>query len=74
MALATSVCPHASFIVQDNNNDALKIGREMVSSDKGLENRILYVEHNFFTPQKVVADVYIFRYCLNISLSSEWAD
>lgn len=39
----------------------------MIKADPAFGDRIQFVEHDFFTEQKVVADVYLFRYALPLS-------
>ncbi|RAO70086.1 uncharacterized protein BHQ10_006098 [Talaromyces amestolkiae] len=72
------ICPQTKFIVQDMSVDAMDLGRENVtflsSSDSSspyhdLNSRITFATHNFFTEQKTLADVYIFRHILH-----DWDD
>ncbi|XDG05996.1 hypothetical protein ABKA04_005611 [Annulohypoxylon sp. FPYF3050] len=61
--------PEATFIVQDNNLSALEMGRRTVAANPSLESRIQFMKHNFFEPQPVTADVYIYRHVLH-----DWND
>ncbi|KAI0139059.1 putative O-methyltransferase [Hypoxylon sp. NC0597] len=61
--------PDATFIVQDNNLSALEMGRRAAASDPSLQSRISFTEHNFFKPQPVQADIYIYRHILH-----DWND
>lgn len=61
--------PQAKFIVQDSNIAALDMGREDVENDSDLKARISFDEYDFFTPQPVEADIYIFRHILH-----DWND
>lgn len=61
--------PQAKFIVQDNNIAALDMGRRAVEVDADLKARISFEEYNFFSPQPVQADIYIFRHILH-----DWND
>ncbi|KAJ5186250.1 hypothetical protein N7449_011014 [Penicillium cf. viridicatum] len=61
----------AEFIVQDNNVDALDMGRKLVllSAEPGVASRVSFQSHNFFEPQPVSADGYILRHILH-----DWND
>ena len=61
--------PNANFVVQDKSVEALKVGQEQASSDPALEQRFKFTEYDFFTPQPVTADVYLYRYILH-----DWPD
>jgi 6-hydroxytryprostatin B O-methyltransferase len=65
------LAPNAQFIIQDNNTDALDMGRKLVlrSPDSSLRSRISFEQHNFFEEQPVIADGYIFRHILH-----DWND
>ncbi|CEJ58738.1 hypothetical protein PMG11_07385 [Penicillium brasilianum] len=65
------LAPNAQFIIQDNNTDALNMGRKLVlrSPDSSMRSRITFEQHNFFEEQPVVADGYIFRHILH-----DWSD
>jgi 6-hydroxytryprostatin B O-methyltransferase len=65
------LAPNAQFIIQDNNTDALDMGRKLVlrSPDSSLRSRITFEQHNFFKEQPVIADGYIFRHILH-----DWND
>ncbi|GLI72483.1 hypothetical protein PoHVEF18_000660 [Penicillium ochrochloron] len=65
------LAPNAQFIIQDNNTDALDMGRKLVlrSPDSSLRSRITFEQHNFFEEQPVIADGYIFRHILH-----DWND
>ncbi|KAJ6024072.1 hypothetical protein N7540_004869 [Penicillium herquei] len=65
------LAPNAQFIIQDNNTDALDMGRKLVlrSPDLNMRSRITFEQHNFFEEQPVVADGYIFRHILH-----DWND
>lgn len=72
------ICPQTKFIVQDMSADAMELGRENItflsSSDSSspyhdLNSRITFAIHDFFTEQKTLADVYIFRHILH-----DWDD
>ncbi|KAI0898948.1 S-adenosyl-L-methionine-dependent methyltransferase [Annulohypoxylon nitens] len=45
------------------------MGQQAVAPDPSLESRIKFMEHNFFKPQPVTADVYIYRHVLH-----DWDD
>ncbi|TRX91492.1 hypothetical protein FHL15_007716 [Xylaria flabelliformis] len=67
-----SLMPTAKFIVQDSNKSALDMGRravEMSASDPSLRSRISFEEYDFFTPQPIEADIYIYRHILH-----DWND
>ncbi|KAI1407231.1 putative O-methyltransferase [Hypoxylon sp. FL1857] len=64
-----SLMPDATFVVQDNNLAALEMGRRAAASDPSLQSRIDFVEYNFFEPQPVQADIYIYRHILH-----DWND
>ncbi|KAK6956749.1 hypothetical protein Daesc_002029 [Daldinia eschscholtzii] len=68
LALAP-LMPDATFIVQDSNLSALEMGRRAVAEDSSLRSRISFEEYNFFEPQPVQADVYIYRHILH-----DWRD
>jgi 6-hydroxytryprostatin B O-methyltransferase len=61
----------AQFIVQDQNVDALDMGRKLVlvSPEVGVRSRITFQEHDFFKEQPVSADGYILRHILH-----DWND
>ena len=61
--------PTAKFIVQDSNIVALDMGRRAIQSDEDLKSRISFTEYDFFTPQPVQADIYIYRHILH-----DWND
>ncbi|KAJ5714632.1 uncharacterized protein N7483_011813 [Penicillium malachiteum] len=65
------LAPNAQFIIQDNNTDALDMGRKLVlrSPDLNMRSRITFEQHNFFEEQPVIADGYIFRHILH-----DWND
>ena len=68
MGIARQV-PNTRLIVQDINLEALMMGRTFVAQDPELKGRVEYMEHSFFTPQTVTADVYFFRHALH-----DWSD
>ncbi|KAI1473079.1 putative O-methyltransferase [Daldinia caldariorum] len=68
LALAP-LMPDATFVVQDSNLGALEMGRRAVAEDSSLESRISFEEYNFFEPQPVQAEIYIFRHILH-----DWDD
>lgn len=59
----------ATFIVQDSNLSALEMGRRAVAGDSSLQSRISFTEYDFFKPQPVQADIYIYRHILH-----DWSD
>jgi 6-hydroxytryprostatin B O-methyltransferase len=64
--------PKAKFIVQDSNTSALEMGRRAVETspaDSSMSLRISFQEYDFFTPQPVEADIYIYRHILH-----DWND
>ncbi|KAI1091119.1 putative O-methyltransferase [Rostrohypoxylon terebratum] len=61
--------PDATFIVQDNNLSALDMGRRAIATNPSLKSRTKFMEHNFFEPQTVTADIYIYRHILH-----DWND
>ncbi|KAI1769357.1 putative O-methyltransferase [Hypoxylon sp. FL1150] len=61
--------PEATFIVQDSNLPALEMGRQAVAEDPSLQSRISFTEYDFFKPQPVQADIYIYRHILH-----DWSD
>ena len=61
--------PDAKLIVQDINTEALVMGRKLVAQDPALKGRVEYMEHSFFTPQTVTADIYFFRHVIH-----DWSD
>ncbi|KAH8434287.1 uncharacterized protein LDX57_011927 [Aspergillus melleus] len=65
------LAPTATFIVQDNNADALDMGRKLILStgDAARQGQISFMKHNFFEEQPVAADAYIFRHILH-----DWND
>ncbi|KAI2708487.1 hypothetical protein CBS147332_6548 [Penicillium roqueforti] len=65
------LAPEAEFIVQDNNVDALSMGRKLVllSTDSGVASRVSFQTHNFFEPQPISAGAYILRHILH-----DWND
>ena len=69
LALAPA-CPIAKFIVQDVDPVALEQGRKaMAVHHPELEQRIEFQVHDFFQPQPVSADLYIFRHIFH-----DWSD
>lgn len=69
LALAPA-CRTAKFIVQDVDPVALDQGRKaMAVNQPELEQRIEFQVHDFFQPQPVSADVYIFRHIFH-----DWSD
>lgn len=69
LALAEA-CPDARFIVQDVDPTALDGGRGLVSKqDPAVAARIEFAQYDFFTPNTVQGDVYIFRHILH-----DWPD
>lgn len=52
--------PALKFMVQDRAEVVQTLKHRSVPS--ALEGRVEFMAHNFFTPQPVVADVYLFRY------------
>ncbi|KAJ5124895.1 uncharacterized protein N7515_008720 [Penicillium bovifimosum] len=65
------LAPEAQFIVQDQNTDALEMGKKLVlvSPQVGDRSRITFQEHDFFKEQPVSADGYILRHILH-----DWND
>ncbi|KAI2633031.1 putative O-methyltransferase [Hypomontagnella submonticulosa] len=61
--------PDATFIVQDSNLSALEMGRRAVANDASLQSRVSFTEYDFFKPQPVQADIYIYRHILH-----DWSD
>ncbi|KAI8957434.1 putative O-methyltransferase [Daldinia sp. FL1419] len=61
--------PDATFIVQDNNLSALEMGRHVIAKDPSLSSRVKFEEYNFFKPQPIKADIYIYRHILH-----DWKD
>ncbi|KAI0378281.1 putative O-methyltransferase [Hypomontagnella monticulosa] len=69
MALA-GACPEAKFIIQDVDQVALEEGRQALASmSPALTARTSFVQHDFFQPQTVSADIYIFRHIFH-----DWSD
>ncbi|KAI0181361.1 putative O-methyltransferase [Hypoxylon sp. FL1284] len=69
MALADA-CPQAKFIIQDVNQVALDQGRQaLASASPALADRTTFVQHDFFQPQTVSGDIYIFSHILH-----DWSD
>ncbi|KAI2781020.1 putative O-methyltransferase [Daldinia loculata] len=68
LALAP-LMPDATFIVQDNNLSSLEMGRRAVAKDPSLKSRVSFEVYNFFKPQTVQADIYIYRHILH-----DWQD
>lgn len=69
LALAQE-CPNARFIIQDIDPTALDGGRALVSKqDQAIASRIEFAQYDFFTPNKIQGDVYIFRHILH-----DWPD
>ncbi|KAI1082601.1 putative O-methyltransferase [Whalleya microplaca] len=64
-----SLMPTAKFIVQDSNLAGMEMGRRIVAADPSLQSRITFEEYDFFTPQPVSADIYIYRHILH-----DWSD
>ncbi|KAL3420514.1 O-methyltransferase [Phlyctema vagabunda] len=58
--------PALSFIVQDETAE-IESWQERLPAE--FADRITYQRHNFFTPQRIKADVYFYRYILH-----NWAD
>ena len=52
-----------SFVIQDK--EAVILDAEKQDLDEHLRKRITFQTHDFFTPQTVSADVYLFRYVLH---------
>lgn len=65
----TPLMPEAKFIVQDSNLPALDMGRRAVEAEPENKSRVSFTEYDFFTPQPVQADVYIYRHILH-----DWSD
>lgn len=63
------VCPKAKFVIEDVNPDALVKGRELLSADADVFRRTTFAIHDFFSPQSVEGDVYIFRHIFH-----DWSD
>jgi 6-hydroxytryprostatin B O-methyltransferase len=61
--------PQARFVVEDVNVEGLEMGRAIIAQDPDLPQRFTFREHNFFEPQPVEADVYLFRHVLH-----DWSD
>ncbi len=55
--------------MQDISVEAMERGKELVKADAKLLGRIEYKTHDFFTPEDVSANVYIFRMILH-----DWSD
>lgn len=69
MEMAPSI-PKAKFIVQDNNKVALEQGESTLAKEfPELSERIEFVEYDFFKPNTVQGDYYIFRHILH-----DWPD
>ncbi|KAH8694082.1 putative O-methyltransferase [Talaromyces proteolyticus] len=69
MAVAP-LCPKATFIVQDFSEEPMAVGQELIRmSYPELQNQIKFMKHDFFSPQTVTADIYIFRHILH-----DWSD
>ena len=68
-AALAQVCPQAKFVIEDLNPDALLQGRQLLSADPDAFRRTSFVIHDFFTPQSVQGDVYIFRHIFH-----DWSD
>ncbi|KAI1766596.1 S-adenosyl-L-methionine-dependent methyltransferase [Hypoxylon sp. FL1150] len=69
MALAEA-CPQAKFIIQDVDKVALEQGQQALSSaSPALAERASFVQHDFFQPQTVSGDIYIFRHIFH-----DWSD
>ncbi|KAI1781131.1 putative O-methyltransferase [Hypoxylon cercidicola] len=69
MALAEA-CPQAKFIIQDVDKVALEQGRQALSSaSPALAERTSFVQHDFFQPQTVSGDIYIFSHIFH-----DWSD
>lgn len=63
-------CPKAKFIVQDFNKVALDQGRSTLAKEfPQFSDRISFVDYDFFTPNTVQGDYYIFRHILH-----DWTD
>lgn len=62
-------CSNATFIVQDVNPAVLEKGRQIAATMPTLANRISFVQHDFFEPQNVTADIYLLRHIFH-----DWSD
>jgi len=62
-------CPNATFIVQDLNPAVLEKGRQTAATMPELADRITFVQHDFFNPQNVTADIYLLRHIFH-----DWSD
>ena len=62
-------CPEAKFIVQDVDPVALKNGQETMSAFPELASRVSWVQYDFFQPQHVTADIYLFQHVFH-----DWND
>lgn len=62
-------CPEAKFIVQDVDPVALRKGQETMSAFPELASRISWVQYDFFQPQHVTAEIYLFRHIFH-----DWND
>ncbi|KAI4240693.1 MAG: hypothetical protein LQ352_007576 [Teloschistes flavicans] len=66
----SSVCPGATFIVQDVDPVALEAGKRTVAGiDSELAKRVEWQVHDLFEPQQVKAGFYIFRHVFH-----DWSD
>ncbi|KAI1307852.1 putative O-methyltransferase [Xylaria venustula] len=69
MALS-GACPSAKFIIQDVDAVALKHGEQaLLANIPALSGRVSFVQHDFFQPQTVSGDIYIFRHIFH-----DWND
>ena len=68
MALAKRL-PNARLIVQDINVEGMKMGQELIAKDALLNDRITFMKHSFFEPQRTSADIYFFKHVLH-----DWSD
>ena len=66
IAIAES-CPSLEFVVQDLPRTVQSVDKSQISTD--ILNRIEFMEHDFFDPQPVKANVYIFR-----QIFHNWSD
>ncbi|TAQ85366.1 hypothetical protein B7494_g6311 [Chlorociboria aeruginascens] len=59
--------PDLNLVVQDISPEAMAAGRAMLPPE--IQERIKFLQHDFFSPQTISADVYLFRHILH-----DWAD
>lgn len=62
-------CPEAQFVVQDVDPVALGNGQQRMEAFPELASRINFVQHDFFQPQNVTADIYLLRHIFH-----DWTD